>query len=205
MIPIVRLPTVDLCRVVVDTAHIFSDDYVLESIREAQKAMGQDPSVGSALAAFSASIAPVLLGAKYKSSTISILHAMGGSADGGPGTVSDLFHLMMIDEDYAELASAIRRNGAESVLAILYKYGTPPVMDMLSAALHEQAEYKGWQVYMADTCVALVRTLIGKNGSKIPFYSDTVQKNSHAHDSRSGAEIVADIITKRKKRKEKTS
>ena len=85
MIPIVRLPTVDLCRVVVDTAHIFSDDYVLESIREAQKAMGQDPSVGSALAAFSASIAPVLLGEKYKSSTISILHAMGGSADGGPG------------------------------------------------------------------------------------------------------------------------
>ncbi len=43
MIPIVRLPTVDLCRVVVDTAHIFSDDYVLESIREAQKAMGQEP------------------------------------------------------------------------------------------------------------------------------------------------------------------
>ena len=112
---------------------------------------------------------------------------------------------MMIDEDYAKLASAIRGNGAESVLAILYKHGTPPIMDMLSAALHEQAEYKGWQVYMADTCVALVRTLIGKNGSKIPFYSDTVQKNSHAHDSRSGAEIVADIIAKRKKRKEKTA
>lgn len=76
MIRLVSLPTPALCRLVVDTAQLFSDAYVSEALREAQKQMGDSPDVSSALAAFASTIAPVLLGDKHKVHTMAILQTL---------------------------------------------------------------------------------------------------------------------------------
>ncbi len=200
---LVSLPAPILCQIVTNTARIFSDACVLEAVRDTQTEMGDKPSMSAALSAFSANIAPLLLGEKYKADMLSILAALEGDTSEGSGTIRDLFSLVLLDKDYATLTAAIRKHGEESVLAALYEYGTPLVMDMLPALLSMQDEQRIWQAYMADMTAALVCALTGKTSTKVPFYSDLTQKKNTEHDSRNGKEIVADLAARLKKRKEK--
>lgn len=192
----------DLCQAVVDTAKIFSDAYVSEALREAQEQMGKDPAISTALAAFASTIAPVLLGDKHKSSTLSLLRALKGKTDGGADTIRDLFSLVLMDKEFITLAAAIRGHGEGPVLAALYKYGTPPTMDMLSSLLETQANQQHWRTYMADMLCLSVRALFGKNGSTIPLYSEIIRRDS-AKDSRSGKEILDHVKESLRKRIEK--
>lgn len=203
MISLTSLPTPALCKVVGDVAHIFSDAYVSEALKDAQQEMGNEPAVSTALAAFASTIAPVLLEDKHKAHTMSILRALQRDTDGGANTIRDLFSLVLMDKDFTTLTAAIRCHGADAVLAALYKYGTPPMMEMLVGLLETQAEQREWQVYMGDMTGSLVRALYGKNASRITLYSDLMKKKHTVTDSRSGKEIVADLAAKLRKRKEK--
>lgn len=200
---LVSLPAPVLCQIVTDTARIFSDVRVLEAIRDTQTEMGDEPSISSALSAFSANIAPVLLGDKYKAGMLSILATLEGDTNGGAGTIRDLFSLVLLDKDFATLTAAIRKHGEERVLAVLYEYGTPLVMEMLPALLSMQDEQRTWQTYMADMTAALVCALTGKSSTNVPFYSDLTQKKNTERDSRNDKEIVADLAARLKRRKEK--
>ena len=200
---LVSLPAPVLCKIVTDTARIFSDACVLEAVRDAQKEMGDKPSMSAVLSAFSTNIAPMLLGEKYKADMLSILAALEGDTSEGSGTIRDLFSLVLLDKDYATLTAAIRKHGAESVLSALYEHGTPLVMEMLPALLSMQEEQRAWQTYMADMTAAIECALTGKTSTKVPFYSDLTKKKSPEHDSRNGKEIVADLAARLKKRKEK--
>lgn len=197
------LPASTLCRVVVDTAQIFSDAYVSEALGEARKQMGDSPDISSALASFASTIAPVLLGDKHKAHTMSLLRTLRRDTNGGADTIRDLFTLVMMDSDFHALAAAIRRHGEDAVLAAIYQYGTPPIMNMLTGYLETQAEQQQWQIYMGDMTGSLVRTLYGKNASRIPLYSDIMKKKNTVTDTRSGAEILEDLTAKLRKRKEK--
>ena len=200
---LVSLPAPVLCKIVTDTARIFSDACVLEAVRDAQTEMGDKPSMSTALSAFSTNIASMLLGEKYKADMLSILTALEGDTNEGSGTIRDLFSLVLLDKDYATLMAAIRKHGEESVLSALYEHGTPLVMEMLPALLSMQEEQRAWQTYMADMTAAIVCALTGKTSTKVPFYSDLTKKKSPEHDSRNGKEIVADLAARLKKRKEK--
>lgn len=199
MISLVSLPASLLCRIVEDTSVIFSDSFVIERFREAQESMGDEPAFNSALSAFASTIAPVLLSEKYKANTISILSCLKGDTADGSGMIRDLFTLILLDKDYSALTIAIRKYGADRVIAALHRYGTPPTMSALSSLLAVQEEQREWEIYMADMTAAIVRALVGKPAEKLPFYSDMVKKTYT--DSRSGKQIVEDIIAKLKKRK----
>ena len=202
MIRLVSLPAKMLCNVVENTAKIFSDAFVSESLREAQEQMGDNPSMGLALAAFSENIAPVLLGDKHKAATLSILRALRGETDGGAETIRDLFSLLLMDREYATLVAAVKHHGENAVLAALYKYGTPPDMHLLAGLLDAQTEQREWRIYVGDTIAALLRAVCGKSASGIPTYSDILKRTATAYDSRSGAEIVEQLKAKFEKRKE---
>ena len=202
MIPLKKLPVRELCRVVADTAKIFNDSYVSETLKQAQQQMGDNPSVGVALAAFTANIAPVLLGDKHKASTLSILRILRGSTDGGTDTIRDLFSLLLMDQDYPALAAAVKRHGENAVLAALYKYGAPPDIHLLTGLLEAQAEQRDWRVFVADIVAALLRCMCGKNASDIPSYSSILNKTAAVYDTRTGEEILAHIMAQFEKRKE---
>lgn len=203
MIQLVSLQMPALCRLVEDTAQIFSDAYVSEALRDAQREMGKEPDIGTALSAFASTIAPVLLGDKHKAHTMSILRTLQGETGGGADTIRDMFTLVLMDKDFGALTAAIRGHGADAVLAALYQYGVPPTMVMLSGLLETQADQREWQTYMGDMTGSLVRALYGKNASHIPLYSDIMKKKNTVTDTRSGKEIVADLAARLRKRKEK--
>lgn len=63
----------------------------------------------------------------------------------------------------------------------------------------EDERQQNWQTYVADVGCYLVR-LWSKN-SKLPFYSDLTKGESKKADSRSGQEIVDDLLMRRRRRR----
>ena len=199
----IKLSVADLCRVAVCADRIYLDSNVTDAMNKARTAIEESKSIGAPLVAFSEYLAPVLLGETHKESTLTILRDLSLDASGGPGTIRDLFTLILLDEDFANLTSAIANYGIEHVLYALYRYGVPPTMKMLSALLDVEAEQEGWQIYMAEMSVALVRAIYGKSASDLPPYSNLIKTRHKQTDSRSADKIISDLIASRKKRKEK--
>lgn len=92
----------------------------------------------------------------------------------------------------------VRKFGANKIVAAVYRHGSPPSLYALAALLKEDHEQQKWQSYMADICCAIAKRLSPK--SPFPFWSDLEKKKS-AKDSRSGREIVDDLIAKRRRKK----
>lgn len=65
-------------------------------------------------------------------------------------------------------------------------------MSALAALLNEQAEQEYWQTYVADATCRLVH-LWSKN-CRVPYYSTLTGRRQEQKDSRTGQEIVDDII-----------
>lgn len=87
-----------------------------------------------------------------------------------------------------------------AVLAALYEYGAPPTMEALSSLLEKKAEERGLLHYMATVGWSIGNALY--KGNYMPTFTDMKKGTTQNVDNRSGAEIVADIVTKLKKRKE---
>lgn len=191
----------ELYSVAEATGALFEDQEILEGFSAAHRAMQESTEPGAALEAFASSIAPVLLNERHKTHTFLILRTLGKDTAGDVNTIRDLFSVMLLDKDYAALAAAIRQHGVTPVLSALYKYGVPPTIRAISAFLDEEAERQRWEIYVADTCAALLRAVVGKNCPKFPSYSDLIKKTPQ--DNRSGKEILESIKNTLKRRKEK--
>ena len=192
-----------LCRIAVCTEKLYSDSHVTDALSKTRTAIEEKQSIGAPLVAFSEHLAPVLLGEAHKESTLTILRTLSLDANGGPGTIRDLFTLILLDEDFAVFASSIVQYGLDRVLNALYRFGPPPIMRMLPALLDVEAEQQGWQIYMAEMNAALVRAMYGKSASDLPPYSNLIKTRHKQTDSRSADKIISDLIASRKKRKEK--
>ena len=92
----------------------------------------------------------------------------------------------------------VRRFGASKIVAAVYRHGSPPSLYALWALMREDQEQRKWQSYMADMACAIAKKLNPK--AAIPFWSD-MQKKKAVNDSRSGKEIVDDLIAKRRRKK----
>ncbi len=75
-----------------------------------------------------------------------------------------------------------------------------PSVHALGAVLREKDRQDQWQTYVADMSCLVVKRLSRKFDA--PLYSDTVRKNRAKVDSRSGQEIVQDVIAKWRRRRD---
>jgi cell division inhibitor SulA len=89
--------------------------------------------------------------------------------------------------------------GADNVLSAVYRYGAPPTIRALDALLKTEKQQRGWQSYIADVNCLLYRSWVKK--SKLPLYSEMIKGSNNKVDSRSGQEIVNELIAKCRKRK----
>lgn len=87
------------------------------------------------------------------------------------------------------------RFGASKICGMIYMHGAPPTVRHLAGALSMLQRQEKWQEYVADSLCAIFKAL--KPKAKIPYYSDFVQNKKE--DSRSGQEIVNDIIKRRRR------
>lgn len=95
----------------------------------------------------------------------------------------------------------IRKHGPNKVVSAVYRYGAPPTLKALMAAIETEEEQSLWQTYTANALCRMVHAW-SKN-SKLPYYSDLIKPKDSRTDSRSGAEIKADIV-KSRRRKQKS-
>ena len=100
---------------------------------------------------------------------------------------------------YSLSFALVRKYRPNKILAALYRYGAPPTVEALAALLEDDLEQKNWQMYVADMSCAMVKRLSKK--ASFPFYSDLVKRSNNITDSRSGQEIVNDLIARRRKKK----
>lgn len=89
------------------------------------------------------------------------------------------------------------RFGASKICGMIYMHGAPPTLRHLSGALGMIEQQEMWQEYVADALCALHRAFRPK--STVRFYSDLMGKGQK--DSRTGQEIVNDIIKSRRRKK----
>ena len=83
---------------------------------------------------------------------------------------------------------------------MLYLQGAPPTLECLTAALQTEARQERWKEYVADCACVIARALMPK--SKLPFWTD-VAGDRKSHDSRSGQDIVNDLIARRRRKRRK--
>ena len=93
----------------------------------------------------------------------------------------------------------VARHGASKILAATYRYGAPPTISALAALLDEDAKQQAWQIYVADASCYMVKLWAKK--SKLPFYSELIRKPQKKEDSRSGQEIVDDLVLRRRRKR----
>lgn len=92
----------------------------------------------------------------------------------------------------------IRKVGPNKVVSAVYRYGAPPTLGALVAAIETEEEQSLWQTYTANALCRMVHAW-SKN-SKLPYYSDLIKPKGSRTDSRSGAEIKADIVKSRRRK-----
>lgn len=91
----------------------------------------------------------------------------------------------------------VKRYGPSKVRSTVYRYGAPPCMAAIASLLEEDQKQEMWQTYVADMSCRMVHAWSKK--CKIPYYSEIVGKAKPARkDSRTGQEIVDNIIKKRR-------
>lgn len=70
-------------------------------------------------------------------------------------------------------------------------------MEALNALLEVEAEENAWRIYVADIGCMLVRQRSKR--IKLPFYSEMIDRQRSAYDSRTGQEILDSTIAKLRK------
>lgn len=83
--------------------------------------------------------------------------------------------------------------------AAVYMYGPPPTLCALRGLLKEQEKQEEWQAYMADCSCLILKAW--KPKSSMPLYTDIIAPERN--DSRSGQQIVNDIISSRRRKRKK--
>lgn len=77
--------------------------------------------------------------------------------------------------------------------AAVYRHGAPPAWPALAALLCEEQKRELWRMYVADTlhaqCMALFREY------NVPSYSELISQAERPKDTRTGQEIIDDIIS----------
>lgn len=90
------------------------------------------------------------------------------------------------------------RHGADRLMSSACRYHIPSIA-ALGAVLRESRRQEQWQEYVADMSCLMVKRLSNKFDA--PLYSTMVRKHKNLQDSRSGQQIVDDVIAKwRRKR-----
>lgn len=90
---------------------------------------------------------------------------------------------------------------ADDVLSVIYRYGPPRSVRMLAAVLSDEAERREWETYVADMLWFNARK--GLKNWQVRPYGETHNRRKAANDSRSGREIVQDLVRRRKARRKR--
>lgn len=78
-------------------------------------------------------------------------------------------------------------------MAAMYRYGATSNMAALSALLAENSRREAWQGYVADMLWVIAGT--GKKHFPVQRYTQLAKRASAARDTRSGDEVVDDVLS----------
>ena len=91
------------------------------------------------------------------------------------------------------------KHGPNKVKATVYRYGSPPTISALAALMDDEAERAFWRTYMADTNCRVIHMF--SKDSKLPYFSNLVNKRTAREDNRTGREILEYVKNEVKKRR----